>query len=208
MGSKRELARKLGAIAGFDDPSVALEQYATPTEVAAHLVHLADLEDDVRGRTVVDLGTGTGVFALAASLRGASPSIGLDVDPNALAAARTNEERIAPPTPIEWLLADATRPPLRPSDATVLMNPPFGAQRGREHVDRRFLATAAEIARVSYSIHNAGSRSFVESFASDNGGTVTHAFEVSFDVDHQFPFHRDATRALQVEAYRIEWNED
>lgn len=206
MGSKRELARKLGPIADFEEPDPALEQYATPGDVAAHLIHMADLQGDVAGRTVVDLGTGTGTFALAAALRGATQTIGIDVDSAALIRARANERRVDPPTAVGWIRGDATRAPLRVTDATVVMNPPFGAQRGQEHADRRFLKTTAEIAAVSYSLHNAGSEAFVESFARDNGGTVTHAFEVSFDLPNRFTFHRDASRELTVEAYRIEWN--
>ncbi|MFT4891446.1 MAG: putative methylase [Halobacteriales archaeon] len=206
MESKRDLARKLGPVAEFEEPDPALEQYATPTAVAAHLVHFADLQGDVGGRTVVDLGTGTGTLALAAALRGASPIIGVDVDSAALTRARANERRIDPPNSVAWIRGDAIRAPLRVTDVTVVMNPPFGAQNGQEHADRRFLETTAEIAAVSYSIHNAGSEAFVESFAADHGGTVTHAFEVSFDLPHRFAFHRDASRELAAEAYRIEWN--
>ncbi|MFW5924286.1 MAG: METTL5 family protein [Halodesulfurarchaeum sp.] len=205
MASKRELARRLGGVEDFDDPDPSLEQYVTPAEVAAHLVHFADLQGDVAGRTVIDLGTGTGTLALAAALRGATPVVGLDLDPDALVRARANERRSGPPTPVEWVRGDATRSPLCVNDVTVIMNPPFGAQHGAEHADRRFLETTAEIAGVSYSIHNAGSRGFLESFADDHDGTVTHAFEVSFDVPHRFPFHEESTTELTVEAYRIEW---
>jgi putative methylase len=85
------------------------------------------------------------------------------------------------------------------------MNPPFGAQSGNEHADRRFLRTAAEIAGVSYSLHNEGSREFVESFAADNGGEVTHAFAAEFDLPGQFEFHDQDSRTITAELYRIEW---
>ncbi|MDL0141456.1 RNA methyltransferase, partial [Halobacterium salinarum] len=51
---KRALARRLGAVEGFRDPDPGLEQYATPTELAAQLIALADLHDDLAGRTVAD----------------------------------------------------------------------------------------------------------------------------------------------------------
>jgi putative methylase len=205
MGSKRELARRLAVVDGFEAPRASLEQYATPADVAAHLVHFADLRGDIAGRTVVDLGTGTGTLALAAALRGASRIVGIEVDPDALAVARSNERAVGAPNAVHWVQGDATRAPLRLDDATVIMNPPFGAQDGRTHADRRFLETTADLAAVSYSIHNAGSRAFVESFAADNGGTVTHAFEVTFDLPHQFRFHERERRELAVEAYRIDW---
>jgi putative methylase len=206
MGSKRALARRLASVEDFADPIPDLEQYPTPGEVAAHLVHLADLQGDLEGRTVIDLGSGTGMLALATTFRGAGTVLGVEIDPDALAVAAANERRVDVPTSVEWVRADATNPPFRVTDATILMNPPFGAQHGNEHADRGFLETAVELSTVSYSIHNAGSRDFMESFVTDHGGTVTHAFAVTLDVDRRFPFHDEATRALPAEAYRIEWS--
>jgi putative methylase len=203
--SKRALARRLAALDGFAEPRADLEQYATPADLAAHVVHRAALHGDLQGRTVVDLGAGTGLLAVGAAARGPERVIGLEVDAAALATATENERRLDPATPVDWVRADATRPPLGVGDATVLTNPPFGAQDGNEGADRAFLATAADVAAVSYSIHNAGSRSFVESFVGDVGGEVTHAFEASFAVDRQFAFHTADRRELAVEVYRVEW---
>ncbi len=181
-----------------------LEQYPTPAELAAHVVHLAGLHDDL-DRTVLDLGTGTGMFALGAALADAPRVVGLDIDAGALTVARENEARLAPATPVDWVRGDATRPPLQSTEATVLMNPPFGAQRGNEHADRRFLDAASRLSRVSYSVHNAGSKSFVESFAGDAGGEVTHAFRAEFALSRQFAFHDADSKTLDAEVYRISW---
>jgi ribosomal protein L11 methyltransferase len=51
---------------------------------------LADL--DLRGRSVLDVGTGTGVLAIAAARRGADPVVGVDVDPDAVEVARANAD--------------------------------------------------------------------------------------------------------------------
>mgnify|MGYP000017657284 FL=1 len=207
MASKRSLATKLGVVAGFDAPSAALEQYPTPPDLAAHVVHLADLHGDVDGRTVLDLGTGTGMLALAAALRGPARVFGIELDRDALSTATENERRIAASAPVHWLQGDATRLPLDvPDPVTVVMNPPFGAQDGNRNADRGFLATASRVAAVSYSVHNAGSREFVESFAADNGGEVTHAFAADFAIEAQFDHHTDAAREIDTEVYRIEWD--
>jgi putative methylase len=203
--TRRRLASELGVVAGFEDPSAPLEQYHTPPGIAAHIVHLADLQEDLAGRTVVDLGCGTGMLALGAAHRGPERVVGVDLDPAPLATARDNERRVGALTDVEWIRADATEAPLCLADATVLMNPPFGAQSGNEHADRAFLETAGAIASVSYSVHNAGSREFVESFVTDAGGEVTHGFEATFDLPRQFEFHDSESRELAVEVFRVAW---
>ena len=205
--SRRTLARALETLADFADPSAALEQYLTPPEIAAHLCHQARLQDDLEG-WVVDLGTGTGMLAIAASLAGARQVVGLDIDPDALAVARENAARIDEAGKhgcLEWLRGDVTRPPLSMTDATVVSNPPFGAQRGNRHADREFLETTRSIASVSYTIHNEGSQAFVESFAADEGGEVTHAFRAEFPIANRFAFHTEAEETLEAEVFRIEW---
>jgi len=203
--SKRSLERALSVLSGFRDPDVGLEQYPTPAGIAAHLVHLADVTGDLEG-SVVDLGSGTGTFAIGAALRGARPVIGLEIDRDALEVARENERDTGIGGEIDWLWGDVGRSPLRLEGATVLMNPPFGAQTGSEGADRPFLRTASEIARVSYSIHNAGSRAFVESYASDLGGEVTHAYALSFDLARQYAFHTEERRTIDAECFRVHWS--
>jgi len=206
MGRKRALAERLHGLAGFRSPTVELEQYPTPPDLAAHLVHLADLQDDL-DRPVLDLGAGTGLLALAAACRARARVIGLERDPSALAVARENERTVDPPRPIDWLLGDATRPPLSPdSPVTTLMNPPFGAQTGSEGTDRAFLRTAAALSAVSYSVHNAGSQGFVKAFADDEGGEVTHAFRAEFELSQLYEHHEQEWTEIDVEVFRIRWD--
>lgn len=54
------------------------------------------------GRMVLDVGTGSGVLAIAASILGAASVTGLDVDPDALANARENLELNAPHARVDF----------------------------------------------------------------------------------------------------------
>ncbi|SHH59861.1 METTL5 family protein [Halobaculum gomorrense] len=214
MSSRSALEGELAVVAGFADPTASLEQYPTPADVAAHVVHLADLRGDVAGGTVVDMGAGTGMFALGAALRGAARVVGVELDGGALAVARENERRVAARTEVHWVRADATRPPLArdrlsvDGPVTVIMNPPFGAQTGNEHADRAFLETVADLADVSYSVHNAGSREFVKSFVAGAGGEVTDAFAATLTLDRTFDHQTSESADVNAEVFRIEWGRD
>ncbi len=102
----------------------------------------------------------------------------------------------------EWLSADSLTAQW---SGFVWMNPPFGAQHDNRGADRRFLTAAAELGGVSYSVHNADSREFIEAFAADHGGTVTAAFAAELEIDHQFAFHEADSKAIDAEVFRIEW---
>ena len=60
----------------------------------------------VDGRFVVDIGTGSGVLALAAARLGASAVLAIDVDPDALDNARSNAAMNGSPAAVEFRLAD------------------------------------------------------------------------------------------------------
>jgi putative methylase len=209
VSTRSALETQLAVVAGFDDPSAALEQYPTPPGLAASVVHDADLRGDVEGATVVDLGTGTGMLALGAALRAPTRVVGVELDSAALATARDNRRRVGVDAAVGWVRADVTRLPVvgdGSQQTTVLTNPPFGAQRDAVHADREFLVAAGAVADVSYSVHRAGSREFVGSFAADHGGRLTASYAATIDLDRQFAFHEADSEAVGVEVHRVAWD--
>ena len=52
--------------------------------------YLLDKPEQVRGKTIIDFGCGSGVVAIAAAKAGACRSVALDIDNNALQAAKIN----------------------------------------------------------------------------------------------------------------------
>lgn len=205
MGLKATLETELSAVADFPEPKRELEQYRTPASVAAHLIALADLQGDLEGQRVVDLGSGTGMLALGAALRSPEAVFGIEIDPDALAVAEANE-RAVDGADVEWVQGDAADPPVELTGATVVANPPFGAHEDNRHADRTFLEAIADGAAVSYTIHNENSREFIEAFVMDNGGRITHAYGVSFHVPEQFRHHDTERHEIQAELYRVAWD--
>jgi ribosomal protein L11 methyltransferase len=61
---------------------------------------------DVRGKQVLDLGTGSGVLALAAALSGATSVKAVDVDPDAIESARHSAAMNPLAKGIEWQIGD------------------------------------------------------------------------------------------------------
>ena len=69
----------------------------------------------MRGKHVLDLGTGSGVLAMAAALRGAASVLAVDVDPDAIDAARESHALNPQASGIEWLVADFRNRGARPA---------------------------------------------------------------------------------------------
>ena len=78
--------------------------------------------DDLAAATVLDLGTGSGVLALAARLLGARQVAGSDSDADAIRTARENERRNFGSRRVSWKIADAKRLPVRPKYSLILAN--------------------------------------------------------------------------------------
>ena len=76
---------------------------------------------DAAGRTVLDVGTGSGVLAIAAALLGAADSTGIDLDPDAIAAARESHSLNPAARPVRFDVADL-RTALLPQADIVLAN--------------------------------------------------------------------------------------
>ena len=66
---------------------------------------------DVRERRVLDLGTGSGVLAMAAMLAGARESTGIDIDEDAILAAERSALLNTLPRPVTFLAADVFTTP-------------------------------------------------------------------------------------------------
>lgn len=58
--------------------------------------------DKIKGRTFLDIGCGSGIFAIAASLAGAQRVVGIDVSQESIAASMNNKKRFANQNAIEF----------------------------------------------------------------------------------------------------------
>ena len=191
---QRKLEILLEQVEGFDSPSAALEQYATPAVLAAELLHFAYMQGDLED-TVFDLGCGTGILAIGAKLLGAEKVTGFDLDNKALEIARKNAEKMG--VDVEFVHCDISE--VEGHAHTVVMNPPFGAQ--AKGNDRPFLLSALRTSDVVYSIHNCGSHDFISKFIGD--ASISDWYTTGFPLKKTFKFHKKEVETINVEVYRI-----
>ena len=140
----------------FNQPKPELEQYATPVDIVAEIIKLANSQGDLTGN-VVDLGCGTGRLAIGAALLGAEVT-GYEIDEDALELAKSYSKKHN--LEIEWINLAIEN--INEKYETVLMNPPFGSQ--RPGADRAFLEKSLEIGKRILSIHMAETKNFVKDF--------------------------------------------
>ncbi|MDV4342476.1 methyltransferase [Methanoculleus sp. YWC-01] len=197
----RQLEMRLERLEGFERPTARLEQYQTPAPVAARLLHHAAMQGAIEGRRVCDLGCGTGILACGAALLGASAVTGIDIDPAAIAVARRNAELLG--VTVEFLVTDVRDPDLDQAGLacdTVVMNPPFGAQKA--HADRPFIDLALELASVIYGIFNEGSAPFVAAYT-EGRATIEEVIRCAFPMRRTFAHHRKDRVDITVEVIRL-----
>jgi putative methylase len=197
----KHLEMTLQCVGGFVRPRAALEQYQTPAPLAARLLYHALMKGDIEGKSVCDLGSGTGVLAIGAALLGAATVRGIEIDRNAVDAADANAAIIG--VDVEFIVADvqdAALPGRVGTCDTVIMNPPFGAQRA--HADRPFIDLALVTAPVTYGIFNAGSTQFIETYTAGRA-EISEKVGGVFPIRRTFSFHKKDVQDIEVEILRL-----
>ncbi|WP_321422078.1 METTL5 family protein [uncultured Methanobacterium sp.] len=200
---KKQLEMALQGVPPHPYPDPNLEQYHTPSIIAADVIWNAHACGDIQELKVVDLGCGTGILALGSAMIGAVEVVGVDVDSDALQVANSEALRLKVQDKCHFLNMDIND--FHEQADTVIQNPPFGAQKAnRKDGDRRFLEKALEVAPVVYSFHLAKTREFLELLVKALDASITHVFHYNFPLPRIYHFHQDEKREVEVVVLRIE----
>ncbi len=219
---KLDLEMLLSQVAPYTSPKPSLEQYTIPVEVAATMLHIAAYTyNSIIGKTVLDLGCGTGRLALGASFLGAKQTVGIDIDKTAIKVAIENSLKTGLRNKVQWITADIDA--ICGNFDTVLQNPPFGVQKRK--ADRKFLQKALEVGRTIYSIHKNPYKNkelirkletsktkiipiypspFLERFIEEHNGTIKAVYAMLMAIPKTFNFHTKRKHEFTVDFYIIE----
>ncbi len=188
---KKELELILSKIDGNVPKNSKLEQYFTPASLASEILYKAAGEGNISLKTVADLGTGNGIFAIGAYLLGAKKVYGIDIDPKMVSSSINNAKLMN--ADVEFLNVDVKDFSVKVD--TVIMNPPFGSQ--KKNSDIPFLEKALEISKNFYILFNYKTSDFLKEFI-DGRGEIMWAEETEFRIPHTFEFHKKEVKSIKA----------
>ena len=202
---KKHLEMRLQSVPAHPKPKVDLEQYTTPSIIASDLIWNAHSLGDIEDLDIVDLGCGTGVFAIGSALMGANSSIGVDIDEDSITLARDVKDKLNVDN-VEFIVSDICDFNEVSNADTVFQNPPFGSQRNADSgQDLKFIQKAIELnCKVLYSFHMASTEEFLIKYYNDNNLEITHIFRYKFPIPKIYDFHTKEKQDVDVIAIRAE----
>ena len=191
---KKHLEMAIQNVPKHPNPKVDLEQYSTPATIAADLLWNAYSLGDIADKKVMDLGCGTGIFAIASKLLGAASAIGVDIDKDSidLASSYCGD--------VNFICSDICDLENDFDVDTIFQNPPFGSQKNaKKGADLKFISKAIELSpKVLYSFHMASTEEFLISYFEKNDLEITHIFRYNFPIPKIYEFHTRESANVEV----------
>ena len=201
MRSKRELAVELSKLQDFENPSIALEQYSTPSEIAADWLWQAMMLGDIGNRVILDAGCGPGILGIGSLLLGAKTVYFLDKSESSIRIAEENVARIKDKVTGKAIFLHQDIDLFDETVNIVLQNPPFGTK--VRHRDKKFLESAFKSANIVYSMHKWSTKKFVESIVKDYDFSIEHVWRYEFPIKAQFKHHKKPKVRVDVGLWRM-----
>ena len=191
---KKHLEMAIQNVPSHPNPKVDLEQYSTSAVIASDLLWNAYSLDDIVDKKVMDLGCGTGIFAIASMLLGATSAVGVDIDKESidLASSYCGD--------VEFICGDVCDLENDFDVDTIFQNPPFGSQKNaKKGSDLKFISKAIELSpKVLYSFHMASTEEFLISYFEKNDLEITHIFRYNFPIPKIYEFHTKESANVEI----------
>jgi putative methylase len=196
---QKDLEIILQKVPTYENPNPFIEQYMTPASIAADIIFIAFGFGDIQDKQIVDLGCGTGIFSFGAKIANAIEVTGIDIDEQAINIAKNYAEKNK--EDIEFITIDVKD--VDTECDTVIMNPPFGAQKSNRWADRGFIEKGFEISKVIYSLHLTKTIPFIEKLVSSLNGEIDFKKNYLFPIKHSYFFHKKKVENVDITLLRI-----
>lgn len=198
--NKKQLAIILSQLKTFDTQNIILEQYQTDSDIAAEVLWFAFMQNDIKNKTIADLGCGTGLLGIGALLLGAKQVYFTDIDPQALTLTKKNLNSLKLKNAV---LQRNDIEEFQQKVDTVIQNPPFGVQ--TPYADRPFLKKAFQIANSIYSIHKTEAKKFIQQIKPPNF-TLKHILTFKLPIKQTQKFHKKPIHQVQTSCFVLKRN--
>jgi putative methylase len=211
--TKSGLGIVLSELKDFKTHNLMLEQYSTPSEIAADMLWNAYMNGDIDGKVIIDAACGPGYLGIGALLLGAKRVFFVDKSEEAILILKENIQFIKNKFDLKYDssvgeisriimkdIADADGDIDEKADV-VIQNPPFGTK--EKHLDKLFLEKAFSSANIIYSFHKTSTKGFVEAIAKDYGFRISNSWRYDFRIKAVHKFHSKMRYNVDVTVFRL-----
>ena len=193
---KKQLEIELSKIIDdFKEPKIKFEQYMTPPEIAAFMIHYAWLKGEIENKKIIDIGAGTGMLGIGAAFLGGNVTM-IEIDKDAFEILKNNVAKTD--HEIRLINKNIFDFDFDEEYDTALINPPFGIK--SENKDMDFIVEASKISKHIFSLHD-GSESNINNIKSlfeKNNLEIMESLMMDFNLKSTYPWHEEKNKILKV----------
>jgi len=202
--SKRKIEMFLSKVPSFSNPILLYEQYTIMPSIAAKIIWIAEtVFRDICGKTIIDLGCGTGRLLIGSLFMNPAYVIGIDIDLRAIRQAKNliKKNMIEKYWRVDFICADINKLCIRKRVHTVIENPPFGVH--RKGYDVLFLLKAISLADNIYTIHKYNTSIFIVRLLDKLGYKAEKIFDDEIYIPSIYQFHRKKIHKVKISVFRV-----
>ncbi len=193
---KKQLEIELSKIIDdFKEPKIKFEQYMTPPEIAAFMIHYAWMRGEIENKKIIDIGAGTGMLGIGAAFLGGDVTM-IEIDKDAYEILKNNVAKTD--HEIRLINKNIFDFDFDEEYDTALINPPFGIKSKNKDMD--FIVKASKISKHIFSIHD-GSESNINNIKSlfeKHNLKIIESLMMDFSLKSTYPWHEEKNKILKV----------
>ena len=193
---KKQLEIELSKIIDdFKEPKIKFEQYMTPPEIAAFMIHYAWMKGEIENKKIIDIGAGTGMLGIGAAFLGGNVTM-IEIDKDAYEILKNNVAKTD--HEIRLINKNIFDFDFEEEYDTALINPPFGIKSKNKDMD--FIVKASKISKHIFSIHDGSesNKNNIKSLFEKHNLKIIESLMMDFSLKSTYPWHEEKNKILKV----------